>query len=370
MTIHELETDTAVALVDAPGTGHNRWHPDIPPLLRVRSGDTVVMRTRDGYDGQFHRGSSAADVAAADLNRIHPLSGPVYVEDALQGDTLVVEVLEVATGEFGCTLQFPGFGFLHEEFPGHHITRWDMADGRATSPDLPGVSIPGAPFMGVMGVAPSAAGLEAQNRLEASVAARGHTVLLPDALSAVPADPAIATAARRTISPTRLGGNVDIRQLTAGSRLYLPVEVDGALFSVGDGHFAQGDGESCGAAIETTCTVTVRLTARKGTDQVGPSGSCLVFERFAPAPQERQESFLAVAGMPVSPGGDIAAENLNLATANALRGMIDYLGRERGLTRQQAYTLCSVAVNLHISQLVDVPNPIVTAFLPLEVFTD
>jgi formamidase len=277
-------------------------------------------------------------------------------------------VLDVTTGDFGCTLQFPGFGFLHEEFPDHHITHWDIHEGHATSPDLPGVRIPGAPFMGVMGVAPSATGLATQNQWEQSVASRGHTVLLPDAVSAVPSEPAVALAARRTISPTRLGGNVDIRQLTAGSRLFLPIEVDGALLSVGDGHFAQGDGESCGAAIETTCTVTVRLAVRKGPHQVGPSGSCLVFERSAPAPQGQPGPFLAVAGMPVSPGGDIAAENLNLATANALRGMIDHLGRERGLTRQQAYTLCSVAVDLHISQLVDVPAPIVTAFLPLEVF--
>jgi formamidase len=369
MTQHELEIDTSVALIDAPDTGHNRWHPDIRPLVRVRSDDTVVMNARDGYDGQFHRDSTAADVAAADLNRIHPLSGPVYVEEARPGDTLVVEVLEVVTGDFGCTLQFPGFGFLHEEFPDHHITHWEIADGRATSPDLPGVSIPGAPFMGVMGLAPSAVGLDAQTQAEASVAAMGHTALTPDPVSAVPSYPDIAPWARRTIAPSRLGGNVDIRQLTAGTRLHLPVEVEGALFSVGDGHFAQGDGESCGAAIETTCTVTVRLTVHKGASQVGPDGACLIFERRKPGPPDRQGTFVAIAGMPVGPGGDIAAENINVATANALRGMIDYLVAERGLTRQQAYTLCSVAVDLHISQVVDVPSPIVTAFLPLEVFT-
>ena len=370
MTVHEVKTDTRVPLVAAPSTGHNRWHPAIAPAVRVSSGDTVVMRTRDGYDGQFDRNSTAEDVAAADMNRIHPLTGPVYVEDALPGDTLVVEVLDVDTGDFGCTLQFPGFGFLHEEFPGHHITHWDIAEGYATSPDLPGVAVKGAPFMGVMGVAPSAATLATQNRLEAALAAEGHTVLLPDPVSAVPADPAIAPAARRTISPTRLGGNVDIRQLTAGSRLHLPVEVEGALLSIGDGHFAQGDGESCGAAIETRCTVTMRLTVRKGPEEIGPTGTCLVFEGVAPETQDRQGSFVAIAGLPVKPGGDIDPENLNAATANALRGMIDFLGRERGLTRQQAYTLCSVAVDLRISQIVDVPNVSVSAFLSLGVFTD
>ncbi|HVW35297.1 MAG TPA: acetamidase/formamidase family protein, partial [Acidimicrobiia bacterium] len=248
MTTHEIRIDRTLPLAAEPGTGHNRWHPAIPPVLRCAPGDEVILDTRDTFDGFFDRHSSAKDVEAADFGLVHPLTGPVLVDGARPGDLLVAEILEVIPQPFGFTAQVPGFGFLRDDFPGPFLVRWELAGGFAVSDDLPGVRIPGAPFMGVIGVAPSAALLRAATGREAEVAARGGVALPPDPAGAVPADPDLAAAALRTIPPREHGGNIDIKQVTAGTALLLPVWVDGALFSAGDAHFAQGDGESCGTA--------------------------------------------------------------------------------------------------------------------------
>lgn len=361
--VHEIELDLTRPLVDDPRAGHNRWHPDIPAALHCAPGDTVALRARDGYDGQITRDSTAADVLRMDTARIHPLTGPVHIEGAEPGDLLVVDVLSVETGDFGATLNIPGFGFLREEFTEPHIARWEIADGYARSVDLPGVRLPGAPFMGVMGVAPSRELFERTKAAEQRAADEGGLVELPNPMSAVPPDDP-ADPARRTISPTEAGGNIDIKHLTAGSRVYLPVWVPGALFSVGDGHFAQGDGESCGAAVETTTRVVVRFDVRKGA-----AGGHLSFERLTPGPPDvAARPHFAVTGTPVDPDGRIHPENLNLATRNALLHMVDHLAGDRGYTRQQAYALCSVAVDLRISQLVDVPNVLVSAMIPTDIF--
>lgn len=366
-TQHTIELDLSRPLVEDPRAGHNRWHPDIPPVLRCAPGDTVAIQARDGYDGQFTRDSTAEDVLKADLARIHPLTGPVHVEGAEPGDLLVVDVLSVETGDFGATLNIPGFGFLRDEFTEPHILRWDIADGFARSVDLPGVRLPGAPFMGVMGVAPSRDLFERTKAAEQRAADEGGLVELPNPTSAVPPD-LIGDAARRTISPTEAGGNIDIKQLTAGSRVYLPVWVPGALFSVGDGHFTQGDGESCGAAVETTARVVVRFDLRKGAATTGGLRQ-LRFERLTVGPPDvAARPHFAVTGTPVDDDGRIHPESLNLATRNALRLMIDHLAVERGFTRQQAYALCSVAVDLRISQIVDVPNVLISAMVPTDIF--
>lgn len=365
-TVHEIELDLTKPLIDDPRAGHNRWHPDIPAALRCAPGDTVALRARDGYDGQITRNSTAADVLRLDAARIHPLTGPVYIEGAEPGDTLVVDVLSVDTGDFGATLNIPGFGYLRDEFTEPHIVRWDIADGFARSVDLPGVRLPGAPFMGVMGVAPSRELFERTKVAEQQAADAGGLVELPNPTSAVPPDRP-GDPARRTISPTEAGGNIDIKHLTAGSRVYLPVWAPGALFSVGDGHFAQGDGESCGAAVETTTRVVVRLDLMKHTAAVGVPQ--LRFERFTAGPPEvASRPHFAVTGIPVDAHGRIQPENLNLAARNALQLMVDHLSGERGFTRAQAYALCSVAVDLRISQLVDVPNVLVSAMVPTDIF--
>jgi formamidase len=369
MATHEIRIDRRLPLAAEPHTGHNRWHPDIPPALRCEPGDEVVLDTRDTFDGAFDAGSTVKDVEQADFGLVHPLTGPVFVAGAEAGDLLVAEILEVIPQPFGFTAQVPGFGFLRHDFPDPFLVRWELADGWATSDDLPGVRIAGAPFMGVIGVAPSLDLLSAATAREADLAARGGIALPPDPVGAVPADPAIAAEGLRTIPPREHGGNVDIKQLTAGTRLLLPVWTDGALFSAGDAHFAQGDGETCGTAIEMAGTLRVRLDLRPG--QATERGiRTLSYERDDPGPAEFSPPgrYFATTGMCVTRDGRNEFEDLTLAARNAVDAMIDHLGHEYGYTRQQAYAICSVAVDLKISQVVDLPNVIVSAFLPLDIF--
>ena len=150
-----IEIDRARSLAEESEKGHNRWHPDVSPVVTVAPGQVVGIETRDALDGQILPSSDAASVGRCNLDLVHPLTGPVYVEGAEPGDMLEVRVLEVRPEAFGFTVQVPGFGFLRDEFPEPYIVRWSIADGMATSDDLPGVRIPGAPFMGVIGNAPS-----------------------------------------------------------------------------------------------------------------------------------------------------------------------------------------------------------------------
>jgi len=156
-----------------------------------------------------------------------------------------------------------------------------------------------------------------------------------------------------------------VKQLTKGSKLYVPVAVDGALYSVGDGHYAQGDGECCGTAIEMAATAVVRFKLHKGT----ASQKKIVWPRFSHASYANQleRNFIATMGMPVSPDGRQENCDLNLAARNAVIRMIELL-QERGWTREQAYVICSVAVDLRVSNVVDVPNVTVSALLPEDIF--
>jgi formamidase len=232
------------------------------------------------------------------------------------------------------------------------------------------VRIPGAPFMGVMGVAPSHELLTRIKSREADCARRGAMVLAPDRTDAVPSQPQIADQAIRTIAPHENGGNLDIKQLTAGTTLRLPVHVAGALFSVGDAHFAQGDNESCGTAIEMGATFYASFGLIKGEGRRRHLRDVQFYcdDYFAPPEMAVPRRFFATTGQCTR--DDVTqAEDLTLATRNALLNMIDHLVAERNCTRQQAYAICSVAVDLRVSELVDVPNYIVSALLPIDIFT-
>jgi formamidase len=368
---HYIRIDRSKPLRDEAHTGHNRWHPDIPPALRVEPADTVVLETRDALDGTVTAQMTSADLHRVDLDLVHPLTGPVFINGAEPGDLLEVHIVEIRPEPFGFTTIIPGFGFLRDFFPTPFLLKWTIDGGFAASPDLPGVRIPGGPFMGVMGVAPSR---ELRARLAAredELLRRGGAVLPPSAQGAVPATEPIASEALRTIPPRETGGNFDIKQLTAGTTLLLPVYAPGALFSAGDSHFAQGDGESCGTAVEMGATLTVRFGLRKG----------MAARRQIQRPQyERHDYFIdprfavprrffATTGMPITREGRNESENVTLAAQDALLNMIEHLVAERGYGREQAYALTSVAVDLRISELVDVPNVVVSAFLPLDIFT-
>jgi formamidase len=364
-----VSIDRGKHLCDEPGTGHNRWHPELSPLIEVEEGEEIGLETRDGVDGHLTPHSSADDLARLNAGAIHPLTGPVLVKGAKPGDLLEVEFLDIEPQDWGFTGILPGLGFLRDQFTTPFLVHWTLNDGWATSPQLPGVRIPGAPFMGVSGVAPSHEQLETWTRREATLLAHGGLVMPPDAAGAVPATGPAAAAGLRTIPPRENGGNFDVKQLTKGSKLLLPVAVEGALFSTGDGHFAQGDGEVCVTAIEMGATCIVRFRLHRGEAERrrirGPRfahGGYFADPRWA-VPQR----FVATMGMPIDEKGENQGENLTLACRNALLSMIDLL-QERGFSREQAYVICSVAVDLRVSNVVDVPNYVVSAFLPEDIF--
>jgi formamidase len=371
MAVHDVRIDRTKTLGEEPHTGHNRWHPGIPPVVRCEPGDEVVLETRDAFDGQMGPDATLDTVAAPNLDVVHPLTGPVYIEGAEPGDLLEVEILEVVPDSYGYTVQVPGFGFLRDVFPDPFMVRWALADGWATSDDLPGVRIPGAPFMGTIGLSPGPQALARITAREQAALDAGGFVLPPSAASAVPSDPAIANTALRTIPPREQAGNVDIKQLSAGTRLLIPVDTSGALFSAGDGHFAQGDCETCGTAIEMNATLRVRFAVHTGVAREhGIRDPQFARSEYWVDPgYATPRRFHATTGMSVDRDGNLRAEDATLAARNALLNMIDLLGT-RGYSRPQAYALCSVAVDLKVSQLVDVPSFLVSAFLPEDIFTE
>ncbi len=305
---------TAYAL--SPERFHRAWDNGLPHVLEIESGDTVTMGTWDGTDHYYSPASTTADAVRKGPFHGHPLTGPIRVTGAHPGATLAVEVVDVRPAAWGFTAFYDGRGLLPEDFPSAHLQIWDLSDGRRAR-GIPGVSVPMAPFCGVMGVAPRAPG--------------SHS----------------------TMPPRRVGGNMDVKQLTAGATLYLPVEVEGALFSAGDAHAAQGDGEVCITAIEMDSVSTFRFS--------------LLADAGVREPQ------LATPGPPTAIGGSYHgctahAPDLMVATKNATRYLIEWLGTERGLSPEDAYVLCSVAAELRLSQVVAAPIWSVTAFIPLGVF--
>ena len=353
-----VSVDASLSLAQEPGTGHNRWHPDLEPIASVRPGEEITLETRDGLDGALVPDSTAEDVLRIDLGVPHPLTGPVYVEGAEPGDLLEVELLAFESAPFGSTCIIPGFGFLADLFTEPFLVKWSIADGRARSGDLPGISIPEGLFPGVIGVAPSHGLMEEIRRREEELKARGGAVADAAEYAAVPPS---AAPGLRTIPPRETGGNLDIRQLVAGSRIFFPVHVPGALFSIGDLHYAQGDGESCGVALEVAGAATVRFAVRKS------AAWPLRYPAYETPAQPERRSF-ATTGIPVGDDGRNESLDLTLATRAAILEMIAYLETTRGLTREQAYVLVSVAVDLRLSEVVDVPNPLVSALLPLDIF--
>lgn len=367
MAGYEILVDHGRPVGDEPDRCHNRWHPEIPPVLFCAPGDEIFLQTRDAVDGQFTLDSTHADVVRIDRSIVHPLTGPIRIEGAEPGDVLAVEVLEIAPASFGYTAQIPGLGFLADEFPEPFLVRWEIADGFAISPDLPGVRIPGEPFMGTMGVAPSRDLLEKITRRERALHEQGEDVALPDPRGAVPALEPIASEGLRTKPPRENGGNMDVRQMVAGTRILFPVWKEGALFSAGDGHFAQGDGESCGTAIEMRAALRVRLDLRKGEAAERGLRDVRFESPHANNDAQRGRTF-STTGLCVYADGGGRANDLTAAARNALRNMIDHLVDEFDYSRQQAYAISSVAVDLKVGEVVDSPNYVATATVPIEIF--
>jgi len=297
---------------------HYGWSRSFDPVVSVSSGSEVTFETVDASGGQLRPGSTHESVRDLDFAKVNPVCGPVYVEGARPGDTLQVDILSVVPGSYGWTAIIPGFGLLADRFNEPWLHVWDLEEGSAAFTE--DVRVPLQPFCGVLGLAPGEEGL--------------HSV----------------------VPPRRVGGNLDTRQLGAGATLYLPVEVEGALFGVGDTHAAQGDGEVCGTAIEGSMTVELRLSVRRDLDVDAP-------EFDVTRPLERPAA--AAAGYHATTG---VGPDLMQATRQAVEAMIAYLERHRSLSPEQAYALCSVAVDLRISEVVDAPNWVVSAFVPNDLF--
>ena len=370
---HTIGIDPFRTLGEEPESGHNRWHEGIEPLVEVDPGDTVVYETRDAFDGQLGPGSTEDDVSQLNLNTVHPLTGPVHVNGAEPGDLLEVTLVHIEADpweQWGYTVEVPGFGFLRDEFPDPFIVHWRLNGNEyAESDQLPGVRVRCNPHPGILRLAPSAELRERATEREADLAERDGFALPPDPTDAVPADETVAGEGLRTIPPRENAGNIDIKQITPGTTVLLPVYAEGGLVSTGDVHYAQGDCEACGTAVEMRSRVHLRFQVRKGEAERQGIQDLQLFrdDYFAPPELAVPRRFYATTGISVRKDGRNESENITVAAQNALLNMIGHL-QTRGFNRQQAYALCSVAVDLRISQTVDVPNCLVTALLPLDIF--
>jgi acetamidase/formamidase len=299
---------------------HFGWNRANAPVRLIAPGDVVTFETVDSSGGQLNSGSKAADLAKLDFGRVNPVTGPVHVDGAAPGDALKVTLLGFEPSGWGWTGLIPGFGLLADQFPDPALHIWKY-DGGTTAPLAFGsiARVPLRPFAGTLGLAPAEAGL--------------HSV----------------------VPPRRVGGNMDFRDLTAGAELYLPVEVAGGLFSLGDTHAAQGDGEVCGTAIESPMVVTVKLELIKQAD--------LAFPRAYLPPSslrlDHAKGYDATTGI---------GPDLMTGARAAVSAMVDLLATRHGISPADAYMLCSVSGDLRISEIVDMPNWIVSFHMPRSIF--
>ena len=298
---------------------HFTWDAGNEPRVMVDSGDSVVVWTRDVSDNQITRDSDTSVIAGLDWDRVYPLNGPIGVTGAAPGDTLAIEILDIHTQGWGWTAILPGLGLLPEEFPDAYLRVFDLSHGDVAYL-RDDIAIPLTPFFGTMGVCPAGA------------------------------------SAQPVMPPGTFGGNMDIRQLVRGATLYLPVEVEHALFSCGDAHGCQGDGEVCVTGLEAPMFAALRFTLHKSRSIPSPQ-----YRTPAPlTPHVDTAPFYATTGV----GGDLYA-----AAQDAIRAMVDHIAITYDVGREDAYVLCSLAVDLKISEIVDAGQYIVSALLPEAIFT-
>ncbi len=365
----------------------NRYHPKIPPAAKADPGDMIIFHTRDALDAEFRLDSTADDLSTFDLGLVHPMTGPVYINGAKRGDALEVELIDIAPDEYGYTVIIPGFGFLRDVFPEPYIVNWRLTRIGAVSDGMPGITVPYEAFPGSIGVLPGEPEIQKWKAREADLATAGGVVLTPSPGGALPAkicgeNGKYKDDCLRTIPPRENGGNMDVQQQQIGTKIIFPCFIDGCGLFAGDIHYAQGDGEVSGTAIEmgSVLTVRVKILPGKGTDMDMPVtvGNDQIIDM-------EPTRYYQTLGIPLKANGEIppshtyldsekllnlanVSEDLTISARHALLQMIDYLVKEHGLTREQAYILCSVAVDLRVGQVVDVPNFIVSAVLNMDVF--
>jgi acetamidase/formamidase len=296
--------------------GHHGWDRDREPIAQVAPGEEIEVALADCFGGQLGPDATPADVTGLDLDLANPLTGPIAIDGARVGDAVGVELRSVDVGRFGWTALIPGFGLLADEFPEPHVITSHIGPERIRFGEV--AELPTWPFLGTVGLAPAEPGT--------------HSV----------------------IPPRRVGGNLDCRDVRPGAILWLPVEVDGAKLSAGDPHAAQGDGEVCGTAVETTATAVLRIHLRRGAAPAAPVID-LPAESAPAVPRGPRHVTTGV-------GPDLYA-----SARDATRAMIDHLGANFGLDAVDAYALCSVAGHLRIAEVVDAPNWVVAMDLDVGV---
>jgi acetamidase/formamidase len=287
---------------------HNKFSSTIEPVLRVKSGAVIEAYTEDASDEQLLADADLESLANVSFDLVHPLTGPVYVEEAEVGDVLAVTLHQIELGNYGWNAVTPGFGFLADEFTEPYIRTYEFQPGQQSVQFNEKINIPLRPFPGVMGVAPATAEL------------------------------------LNTIPPRANGGNMDDPNIVEGTTVYFPVFVKGALFSIGDAHAVQGLGEVCGTAIEAPMRFIYELQVVKG--------------KKLQEPQYETDDYYAVTAF---------GETIDEAARKAVGYMIDYLEAEHGLDRTEAYALCSLAGDLKIAEVVDAPHMLVTMHMSKEV---
>jgi acetamidase/formamidase len=299
---------------------HFGWDNAIKPVLTIKPGETIQFGCPDASGGQLTAKSTPSDIAKLDFGLINPVTGPVYIDGAEPGDAIKVTFGDFTPSGFGWTANIPGFGLLADQFtdPALHIWKYDAA--KLTPAEFSAhARVPLKPFTGTIGLA---------------LAEPGRHSIVP---------------------PRKTGGNMDVRDLAAGTVLYLPVEVKGALFSVGDTHAAQGDGEVCGTAIESPMSVTLTFDVVKRSNLQSPR-----FTTSGPVTRH-----LDGKGYEVTTG---VGPDLMIGAREAVSRMIDLLTARHGLAAVDAYMLCSVCGDLRISEIVDQPNWMTSFYFPRIVF--
>ena len=292
---------------------HNKFSASIKPAIRVPSGSVIEVLTHEATGGQVDLHSTVDDLASVNMDLVHTLTGPVFVENAEPGDVLAVELLEIESDDWGWMGIIPHFGLLSDELGDTTVLKTFEVNNKEGFVDFTdSIRIPLQPFAGVMGVAP------------------GTNELL------------------NTIPPRANGGNLDDPNLTVGTTVYFPVFVEGALFSIGDTHAVQGMGEVSGTAMESPMRIVYRISVIKDRPPISEV-------------QYETEDYYATTGF---------ATTVHEATRKATRYMVAHLVETKGLSREDAYMLCSLAGDLHIAEVVDMPHMLVTMHMPKGIFRD
>lgn len=288
---------------------HSKFSSTIEPVLRVPSGSVIEAFTEDASDEQFEIDSDVSALDKLSFDPIHPITGPVYVEGAEVGDVLKVKIHKIDLVDWGWTAILPGFGFLADDFKDPYLRTFPLKEGMTSVPFKGKINVPLRPFPGVMGVAPAT----------------------EEMLSTIP--------------PRANGGNMDDPNIVEGTTVYFPVFVEGGLFSIGDAHAAQGMGEVCGTAIEAPMRFVYEIEVLKG-------------GRAIDEPEYETDDYYAVTAFGTS---------IDEAAKKAVKYMVGYLEAEHDLTSSEAYALCSLAGDLKIAEVVDVPHMLVAMHMSKEV---